>query len=368
MVLTPEALHHHLRLVRHWCGRTVREARRPDGLYDAYNLLTLGEGTARVEPMVEMLEGQVAVLSSGVLTRQEVLEVLTTLPRSRLHRDDVDSYQLYPEAPVPTFLERNAIAGRRFRDNPLLQLLADRGDRSLVVVDVDGTAHFAAGIRNADDVRDILAGLEEESEVGSPAVADLVRRERDGILAIFEEVFDHASYTGRSSSFFAYEGVGSVYWHMVSKLLLAVREHLDAALATSTPDDPDVRALRAAYEQVRGGLGFSRTAEQFGAFPHDPYSHTPAGHGARQPGMTGQVKEDMLARWADLGVAYEAGRIRIDARRVAPEDWTTTPATLRSVDVHGRPVAIDLPTGSIGLTVAQVPVTMHRQPVGAGGR
>ena len=32
-----------------------------------------------------------------------------------------------------------------------------------------------------------------------------------------------SEFTGRSGSFFAYEGLGSIYWHMVSKLLLAVR-------------------------------------------------------------------------------------------------------------------------------------------------
>ena len=44
------------------------------------------------------------------------------------------------------------------------------------------------------------------------------------VLAIFEEIFDHKSFTGRSGTFFGYEGLGSIYWHMVSKLLLSVQE------------------------------------------------------------------------------------------------------------------------------------------------
>ena len=41
---------------------------------------------------------------------------------------------------------------------------------------------------------------------------------------MFENVFHHNEFTGRSGTFFAYEGLGSIYWHMVSKLLLAVQE------------------------------------------------------------------------------------------------------------------------------------------------
>lgn len=48
-------------------------------------------------------------------------------------------------------------------------------------------------------------------------------------------------------------------------------------------------ALARAYYRVRQGLGFNKTAEAFGAFPSDPYSHTPRHAGAQQPGMTGSV-------------------------------------------------------------------------------
>ena len=45
----------------------------------------------------------------------------------------------------------------------------------------------------------------------------------------------------------------------------------------------------------------------YGAFPTDPYSHTPAGKGAQQPGMTGQVKEDVISRFGELGVEVKNG-------------------------------------------------------------
>ena len=57
-----------------------------------------------------------------------------------------------------------------------------------------------------------------------PAYAELVAAERTFILDLFETVFDHGSFTGRSGTFFAFEGLGSIYWHMVSKLLLAAQE------------------------------------------------------------------------------------------------------------------------------------------------
>ena len=92
---------------------------------------------------------------------------------------------------------------------------------------------------------------------------------------------------------FGYEGLGCIYWHMVAKLLLAVQENLFAAEAAG---DPPAARLAALYYDVRAGLGFNKTPAVYGAFPTDPYSHTPGHSGAQQPGMTGQVKEEILTR------------------------------------------------------------------------
>ena len=46
---------------------TIAANRREDGLYHAYNLMTAGENTIEITHLYEMLEGQVAVLSSGYL-------------------------------------------------------------------------------------------------------------------------------------------------------------------------------------------------------------------------------------------------------------------------------------------------------------
>ena len=45
-----------------------------------------------------------------------------------------------------------------------------------------------------------------------------------------------------------------------------------------------------------------------------PYSHTPAGKGAQQPGMTGQVKEDVLSRFGELGVVVSEGKLGFNPR------------------------------------------------------
>jgi hypothetical protein len=52
---------------------SLRANRRQDGLYHAYNLLEFTEGPAgiKLHHLDPMLEGQVAVLSSGLLTTQE---------------------------------------------------------------------------------------------------------------------------------------------------------------------------------------------------------------------------------------------------------------------------------------------------------
>ena len=130
-------------------------------------------------------------------------------------------------------------------------------------------------------------------------------------LDLYEQVFNHHAFTGRSSTMFAYEGIGSVYWHMVAKLLVAVQEViLEGPAAT---DAASLRELVRLYDRVRDGLGFNRSAAQYGAFPTDPYSHTPAHAGAQQPGMTGQVKEELLTRWAELG--RSSARARCSSRQ-----------------------------------------------------
>jgi hypothetical protein len=102
----------------------------------------------------------------------------------------------------------------------------------------------------------------------------------------------------------------------------------------------ELPALVAHYRRVRDGLGYRKSAAEYGAFPADPYSHTPGEGGAQQPGMTGQVKEEILTRWGELGLRFEAGQIRFD------------------------PVLLDIaevpPDGALSFTLARVPYRICR--------
>ncbi len=94
------------------------------------------------------------------------------------------------------------------------------------------------------------------------------------VFALYEEVFNHKAFTGRSGTMFGYEGLGCIYWHMVSKLLLAVQENYQRALNTA-PNSEACKQLAEYYYRVRDGIGFNKTPLNYGAFPTDPYSHTP---------------------------------------------------------------------------------------------
>ena len=333
---------------------SLRTNARTDSLYHSYNTLELADGEARIRRLPEMLEGQVAMLASGQLTADESLSLLAGIRASGLYRADQHSYLLYPDKDLPGFLDRNRFTAVRAAQCPLIGALTEKRDRSLVVLDVGGDLHFAGGIRNAKDVEAALDRLATD-----PELARIVEASRSELLDIFEEVFNHADFTGRSGSFFAYEGLGSIYWHMVSKLLLAVQETVERSVASEEPDST-VLALIEFYEDVRAGLGYCKSPQVYGAFPADPYSHTPAGHGARQPGMTGQVKEEILTRLGELGLRVDDGSIVFRPVQLRDSEWTRAPARLDYFDVRGRARSLSLPEGSLAFTFCQVPIRFLR--------
>lgn len=73
-------------------------------MYHAYNLMTVAtDNEITISYLPEMLEGQVAVLSSGMLSPKEALKVLDGLKSSALFRQDQYSYILYPNKELPRF-------------------------------------------------------------------------------------------------------------------------------------------------------------------------------------------------------------------------------------------------------------------------
>ena len=271
---------------------TLLRARRPDGLFHSYNLVDLRDGRAEVSTLYPMLEGQVALLSSGLLGPADAVALLDALFASPLFCPRRQSFLLYPDRPLPGFLQRNRLDADALALPLVQQLLAD-GRTDLLQQQADGTVRFAPGLANRDDLEAAGADL-------GPALAPLAEA--------YERVLQHHQFTGRSGTMFGYEGLGCIYWHMVAKLLLAVQEQVFAAADAQHPALP---ALQAHYRRVRDGLGYRKSAAAYGAFPADPYSHTPGEGGAQQPGMTGQVKEEVLTRWGELGLRMRAGRLHL---------------------------------------------------------
>jgi hypothetical protein len=339
-----------LHLARKYVEHSLRANKRSDQLYHAYNILHLEDGIASVMPLYEMLEGQVAILSSGMLSGEESHALLESLRHSKLYRPDQHSYILYPDRNLPGFLERNFISPDRVSELELVSALVNDQDRSLITRDENGNYHFSGHIHNLKDVIRSLDELETNPKFTGLVISDSIRMKK-----LFEETFHHAEFTGRSGTFFAYEGLGSIYWHMVSKLLLAVQDTiLRTREETSTP------ALIENYMDIRKGLSFNKTPGNFGAFPTDPYSHTPEGQGAKQPGMSGMVKEEVITRQQELGLSMEGGKLSFDLLLLDRKEFLDQASTFTYWNVDGHKDQINLSAGSIAYTVCQVPVIIQK--------
>ena len=326
--------------------------RRGDGLFHTYNLLEFapdGSGVSVVR-LQKMLEGQVAGLSSGVLDPAASLKILEQLFDSDLYRTDQGSFLLYPERKLPGFLVKNLVPEAGVLRIPLLKDLLASGNQAVLARDVDGNYRFGGDLGNSDDLDRILDDLAKQDKWSGP-----VRRDRDAVLGLFEDVFKHHSYTGRSGVMYGYEGLGCIYWHMVAKLLVAVQETLMRAEREGLPADVQ-NGLAAMYFRVRAGIGYQKTVAEYGAFPTDPYSHTPSGGGAKQPGMTGQVKEEILTRFGELGVRVGDGTVRFQPVLLSTGEFLVGAAEFGYFDIVGKKRSLSLSAGNLAFTFCQVPV------------
>ena len=349
--LPKDALVEFLKLSRSIIAQSIRANRREDGLYHAYNLLEFKEGRTEVDTLYEMLEGQVAVLSAQLLPATEALEVLEALQASAMYDRRRDSYQLYPDRTLTPFLQKNVISQADIASSTLLSQMIEQGMTTIIEQDALGQYHFNGSFQNVDSLRDAL------SELQGTDYEPLAAMEKEDLEALFERTFHHHEFTGRSGGMYAYEGLGSIYWHMVGKLLLAAAENVDWALKDQAPS-ADLQALVAKYEAIRGGMGFNKSPAEYGAFPDDPYSHTPSFGGARQPGMTGQVKEEILARFMELGVRFERGAIRFSRELVRPDEFLTSDADFEYFDSRGQWRTLSLKAGEYAFTLCQIPIVV----------
>jgi hypothetical protein len=72
--------------------------------------------------------------------------------------------------------------------------------------------------------------------------------------------------------------------------------------------------------------------------------------------MTGQVKEDILSRFGELGVVVEDGKLIFSPGLLKKTELMTSPKTFRYHDVHSRKQEIALDQNSLCFTYCQVPV------------
>ena len=331
---------------------SIRSNRREDGLYHAYNRIAVSDSGVQIKYLYEMLEGQVAVLSSELLEAEESLSLLRTLRASPLYTERQHSYLLYPNRHLPRFMERNLVPNEFVASSKLMTTLLASGNTDLVERDQTGQVYFAGKFNNTASV---AAELAKMAKLG---FAEEVSAESNAIETLFSELFDCANFTGRSGGMYAYEGLGSIYWHMVSKLLLAVMETVKRAELADVSAEI-LEGLKAAYYDVREGIGFNKTPDVYGAFPTDPYSHTPGFAGARQPGMTGQVKEEVLTRLFELGVEVTDACVSFKPTVLRKSEFLESSETLHYFDVAGGSQEVALKAGELGFTYCQVPVVMN---------
>ena len=332
-------------------NHSIKSNKRSDGLYHAYNLITIHDSAVEISYLPEMLEGQVAILSSGALSTNENLEVLNNLRNSKLFRPDQYSYLLYPNKNLPGFLEKNNIPDKDVLGSKFLTSLVEEGNKQIIVKDCHGGYHFNGLFNNINSLVDEIKKLPEK-------YTDLVKKERDYVYDLFEKIFDHKSFTGRSGTFYGYEGLGSIYWHMVSKLQLAVYEVTSKAIK-SKDDKKTIGKLFDHYFEINEGVGVNKSPDLYGAFPTDPYSHTPFGRGAQQPGMTGQVKEDIISRFGELGLRVFDGKISFDPSILRKDEFNLTESVFKYVDYNSKIKLMNLNKNTLAFSICQVPVIYH---------
>ena len=265
-----------------------------------------------------------------------------------MFRPDQYSYILYPNKELPRFDVKNNIPTAKVAASNLMQQLLKDGNKQILEKDIEGNYHFNGSFNNAESLKQALSQLPEKYE-------SLVEADTKQLLDIFEGIFDHKSFTGRSGTFFGYEGLGSIYWHMVSKLVVSIQETCLLAIKDGL-DDVTIGRLLDHYYEANAGIGVHKSPELYGAFPTDPYSHTPGSKGAQQPGMTGQVKEDVLSRFGELGVFVSDGRLHFNPSLLRKEEFLTNSQIFKYIDIHKEAKEIEVQKDSLCFTYCQIPV------------
>ena len=310
--------------------------------------MSISDHEVHIQRLSIMLEGQVAALDAQVLRPDEAASLVNSMYASPLYREDQKTFLLYPDKTLSDFEARNCVSAASAMHIGAVRQWIESNDTRIMAADLTGTLHFNADLKNAEVLDDRLNELEPEPDWTPISDADRV-----ALLDLYERTFNHSAFTGRSASMYGYEGLGCVYWHMVAKLLVAVQESHHRAVAEGSGD---VGAVADAYRRVRDGFGFNKTPAEYGAFPIDAYSHTPGHSGAQQPGMTGQVKEQVLTRFGELGVRVRSGCLCFEPALLEKRELLSSPVDWSFTDATGRVRTVRIEARGLGFTLAGVPV------------
>ena len=173
--------------------------------------------------------------------------VLEGLFASNVYREDQKSFMLYPDRELPGFLAKNRISPDDIAAIPLLQRMLEAGDRSIVLQDGAGDYRFNANFTNVGELHEQLDAL-------AATYGDEIDAARGPLHELFESVFNHQDFTGRSGTMFGFEGLGCIYWHMVSKLLLAAQDQAAVARRPGRASRPScARPSSSRYQDVYSG-------------------------------------------------------------------------------------------------------------------
>jgi hypothetical protein len=326
---------------------TISTNKREDGLYHAYNLLELKGERVNINYLSPMLEGQVAALSSGALDVSEVSRVVDALFASDIYRPDQKTFMLYPDRVQTPFMQKNCVSLAIAQGITSLQQMIARDDQRLIIKDADNNIRFHADIANSGHLLQKMEALTADYST--------LLQQSDAILELYEQTFNHQAFTGRSGGMFGFEGLGSIYWHMVSKLLLAVAENVVTA-ANCGANKPQINSLVNLYYRIREGIGFNKKPDEYGAFPTDPYSHTPKHAGAQQPGMTGQVKEELITRFHELGIHIISGSVVFNFLLLRKREFLHQARDFRYLDTSNTWQTLAIKENELAFTWCQVPV------------
>jgi hypothetical protein len=76
--------------------------------------------------------------------------------------------------------------------------------------------------------------------------------------------------------------------------------------------------------------------------------------------MTGQVKEDLISRLGEMGVAVENGRLGFRRYLVSRGEFLQEAQRFHFYDLDGQQRSLDLDPGTLAFTTCQVPVVAHQ--------